>query len=179
MSPAAKSTLETAQVACATSRAAVAGLTARLDSGDATVTGNALTKANADLEVATRLLAAAEKAAAEESEEAQLLAAEGAVTDAVETHRQTSAELAEAIGSAVDAVERLVNVAADHRATTASKTSAVRGYGGHIGRLPTPSPEEIIAGVQVLAFQRVGIHLDHSYPHLLLEPLAPFLPAEV
>ena len=177
MSPTSQLTLESAQSAYAAARATVDALHARLDAGDATVTGTATTKATADLDVAARLLAVAERAALAEAEEAQRIAAEAAVVDAIETHRLTSAELAEAIEDAVEVVERLANTAANHQATTASKMTAVRGYGGHMGFLPAPDPVEVILGAQVLAFQRVGIHVDHAHPHLLLEPLAPFMPA--
>jgi len=37
--------------------------------------------------------------------------------------------------------------------------------------------QEIIVRVQALAYQRVGLNVDHAHPHLLLEPLQPFLPA--
>ena len=56
-----------------------------------------------------------------------------------------------------------------------SPRGGVPGY----GRLLTPSPIEVVEAVRVLAAQEFGLAPTVAYPHLSIEPIAPFLPTPV
>lgn len=40
----------------------------------------------------------------------------------------------------------------------------------------TPAPEKVIEAVIELAYKQIGMSPTTSFPHLTIEPIAPFLP---
>ena len=154
----------------------LATINAKLDAGDSKVTGADLVAAEASVTVAERLAAGA-FARAEEEQAAEDEAQQAAnVEKAQAEHAVTSKELTAAISAALGSLGTLLDVAQRHSAATAANMSAV-GVGTRLS-LPAPQPHKVLLGVEVLASQAAGIHVDLSHPHIAIEPLLPFIPAE-
>jgi len=171
--------LESARAALDGAQSTHAGLQARIAGGDVTITGSQLVSAEADVRVATGIVAGAELRAEQEQLAQDEAARQAAIDLAAEQYKVTAADLTTAVDGALTALARLVAVAANHQDTTRSNLSAVglssaAALPGH-GRLVAPEPVELIEGVAMAASLRAGIRSAVPHPHLALEPIASFL----
>jgi len=163
---------QTALNSVAAAESVLADLHARIDSGDSGVKGSELVDAQAEIDLARRRAAGAAVRAEEErirlDEEAQV----ARIEHAKETYEVTSAELSRALAGAQAAIAELLAAGEKHSATSLGNLA---GIDRRRLILPTPTTEELLNGVQVLALQSAGITVAVSHPHLALEPIQRYL----
>jgi hypothetical protein len=174
---------EEAQRATMAARDALGALNTLIAAGDRGVSGSDLQAAEAEVTVAERLEAGALARAQAEQADAEAAAKAAAIDALMDGYRSTSADLSSAIERALASLTDLLTAAATHQTTTRNGFSATRldpkgGVPGH-GHLLTPTPEKVIEAVIELAYKQIGMSPTTSFPHLTIEPIAPFLPVGV
>ena len=174
---------QAAQAATASARDVLAALNARIDAGDASVTGADLRDAEAQVTVADRLEAGALVRAQEEQAAEETAAQQQAIADLTAGYERTSSEFSDAIEKALTSLTDLLAAAENHRTTTRNAFAATRlqttgGVPGY-GHLLTPAPEEALDAVIELAYKRIGMRSASLFPHITIEPIKSFLPVGV
>ena len=130
------------------------------------------------MRLAERLEAGALARAQAEQADIEAAAKAAAIEALIAGYKSTSADLTDAIDRSLSSLRDLLNAAQAHNATPQSALlaaglvgRAVPGY----GQLQTPDPVQVINAVQALAAKSFGLAPTVSYPHLLVQPIEPFL----
>ncbi|MGH9089987.1 MAG: hypothetical protein ACRDZR_01185 [Acidimicrobiales bacterium] len=168
---------EAAQLATAQALQALAELEARVDAGDADVTGAQLADAQAEVTIAARREAAAGARAIEEAEAARAAQERAAAEKSDADFRTTAPALTEAIATALESLTAAVTAAETHAATWSRNTSAHRNLGGTPPRREVPTTPDVLDGLALLAKAAVGQKHGVPYPRAALQPILPYLPA--
>jgi hypothetical protein len=170
---------ESAQRATMEARDALSALNALVAAGDRGVSGSDLLEAEAEVRLAERLELGALARAQAEQADAEAAAREAAIDALMARYRSTFSQLSGAIEQDLTSRSDVLTAAQEHESSTRNGLLALGITNGVVpghGRLLTPDPGSVLAAVQVLAEQRCGITPTVPYPHLVVEPIAPFLP---
>jgi hypothetical protein len=169
---------QAAQAATAAARDTLASLNARIESGDASVTGADLLAAEAQVHVAERLERGAWARAQEEQEHSEAEAKERAIADFIASYEAGRAAVADKLDVALRSLSDLAQEVATLQSTTRiGRTRAgltgpgIPGY----GHTPAPDPLEVIEGIEELVRRKFGLPSTVTHPHVVWEPLLPFL----